>query len=137
MQTNEINQAIAQNLRTLRNKHELSQDALGQLLGLGGEVIARIEYGKRELRVSELFQICAALEEPVDAFLPAYPHSEVVYDPGTAEAVSQEILTWMTKRDVRSIAMFARRLAFEADRLLKSSGTRRHGENVAIAPAEA
>ncbi|WP_322180503.1 helix-turn-helix domain-containing protein [Neglectibacter caecimuris] len=55
--------AIGKRIADLRKQHGLTQDALGEHLGVTGKQIARIEYGtssltpKNYLKVSELFSV--------------------------------------------------------------------------------
>lgn len=55
--------AIGRRIADLRKTHEMTQDALGEHLGITGKQIARVEYGtssltpKNYLKVSELFSV--------------------------------------------------------------------------------
>ena len=53
---------IGLNLKVLRTRRELSQDDLGDLIGMKRSYLSEIENGKRNLSLTTLFKLARALK---------------------------------------------------------------------------
>jgi transcriptional regulator with XRE-family HTH domain len=61
---------IARRVRSLRLAHAMTQEELAAILGVKRESMSRYESGERAITIALLLDIAAALEQPLDAFLP-------------------------------------------------------------------
>jgi transcriptional regulator with XRE-family HTH domain len=68
---------IGARIKKAREKKFISQAELGARLGVTATAINYYEKGKRKINIEDLFRLAAALEKPVEYFLPANP----VYPP--------------------------------------------------------
>jgi len=74
-------------IRTLRKKHKLSAEKLGNLIGLSQSMISKLENGERNLDVNVLELICSALGLTIAEFFaedkepePLNPDLQQVFD---------------------------------------------------------
>ena len=61
---------IGNKIREYRERKKLSQDELGEMIGVAGNTIHRIEIGDVNTKVSNLCAIADALEVPVEDLCP-------------------------------------------------------------------
>lgn len=61
---------IGNKIRECRERENLSQDELGEKIGVAGNTIHRIESGKVDSKVSNLVAIADALQVPVEDLCP-------------------------------------------------------------------
>ena len=61
---------IGKKIRTERNKQELSQEKLAEMVGMDARSIVAIETGDRNPTVKTLYKVCRALKIPSASILP-------------------------------------------------------------------
>ena len=64
--------AVGGRIRVARERVGLTQEALGQLVGLGRTSITNIERGRQRMTVNTLFDVATALGEPAANLLPTF-----------------------------------------------------------------
>lgn len=74
-----IRELIGTNIRFLRKERGLSQAELGFMINSDAPLISRYERGFLTPSVETIFQLCAALQVPLQAILP------MLYDPAHAK----------------------------------------------------
>lgn len=72
---------IGENIKSLRKMRGITQEDLGNMLGVSGSMIAQYETGKRNPKHSTLEKLSQALEVPVMAFYGATVWYSPYYDP--------------------------------------------------------
>lgn len=55
-------EAVGQNVRDARKAKGMGQDQLGRRIGADAPTVSRIESGKKDLRLSQLWELSRALE---------------------------------------------------------------------------
>lgn len=64
-----VNTAVANELRALRAKRQLSRQALAALAGMGISTVRRFENGERSPDMQQLYQLCQALDVTMREFV--------------------------------------------------------------------
>lgn len=105
--------SIGEKIRAEREKRKMSQKSLAELLGTSKQMVFEYEKGMRKPKLEKLIRISAALNVPVELFLPdELSKNEMVrkikeeYDRGYQagrEAMKKEIMehmqVWLEKKD--------------------------------------
>jgi transcriptional regulator with XRE-family HTH domain len=72
---NWIDQHLADQIRSRRRAKEMSQDHLGQQLGVSFQQIQKYESGKNRLSAARLYEICQVFGVPIASMFEGLPHS--------------------------------------------------------------
>ena len=76
---------IGERIRARRNARGLSLHQLARLCGISAPALSLIETGKRDLRVSSVYRIAAALRLPAGELLDAHPSDSPARKPDPGE----------------------------------------------------
>lgn len=75
---NEIDLCVGMNIKALRRQKKVTQEALGDAIGLSFKQVRKYESGQNRVSASVLYLIAQVLEVPVDAFYEGLPMSDPV-----------------------------------------------------------
>jgi len=67
--TTSIDVELGRRLRALRKTGGLSQEQLGEKIGLTFQQLQKYEWGKNRMSVARMVQIAAALDQPASIFI--------------------------------------------------------------------
>ncbi len=79
--TNEINQMLGKRLKEIRKAHHITQQSLGQHLGVSFQQVQKYEKGTSAMRVETLYEICEYLGVHPGFFMYAIPFAMMDQDP--------------------------------------------------------
>ena len=79
--TNEINQILGKRLKEIRKSHHITQQSLGQRLGVSFQQIQKYEKGTSAMRVETLYEICEYLGVHPGFFMYAIPFPMIDQEP--------------------------------------------------------
>ena len=65
-----IDAYVGNRVKLKRNMHDLSQEKLGEKLGITFQQVQKYEKGTNRISASRLYQICNIFSTPIDFFLP-------------------------------------------------------------------
>ena len=89
---NPVDQHVANRVRLRRMLLGMSQERLGESLGLSFQQVQKYEKGVNRIGASRLFQISKILDVPVQFFFEEAPHVDGRRVPGMAEATSEAFI---------------------------------------------
>jgi len=97
---NPVDQLVGRRVRLRRMLLGMSQERLGESMGLTFQQVQKYEKGVNRIGASRLFQISEILDVPVQFFFEEAPHSDCRKTPGMAEADSEAfILEFLNSRE--------------------------------------
>lgn len=97
---NPVDQHVGSRVRLRRMLLGMSQERLGESMGLTFQQVQKYEKGVNRIGASRLFQISKILDVPVQFFFEEAPHAEARTSPGMAEADSETfILEFLNSRE--------------------------------------
>lgn len=97
---NPVDQHVGSRVRLRRMLLGMSQERLGESMGLTFQQVQKYEKGVNRIGASRLFQISKILDVPVQFFFEEAPHSDDRRTPGMAEADSEAfILEFLNSRE--------------------------------------
>lgn len=97
---NPVDQHVGSRVRLRRMLLGMSQERLGESMGLTFQQVQKYEKGVNRIGASRLFQISKILDVPVQFFFEEAPHSDRRTTPGMAEADSEAfILEFLNSRE--------------------------------------
>ena len=126
--------SIGEKIRAERENRKMSQETLAERLGISQQAIHAYEKGKMKPKIEKLIRISAALNVPVELFLPdELNENEMVrkikeeYDRGYQagrEAMKKELMEhmqiWLSKKEEKQITERSKRFAGQRERALYS-----------------
>jgi len=89
---NPVDQHVGSRVRLRRMLLGMSQERLGESLGLSFQQVQKYEKGVNRIGASRLFQISKILDVPVKFFFEEAPHVDGRRAPGMAEATSETFI---------------------------------------------
>jgi transcriptional regulator with XRE-family HTH domain len=97
---NPVDQHVGSRVRLRRMLLGMSQERLGESMGLTFQQVQKYEKGVNRIGASRLFQISKILDVPIQFFFEEAPHSDGRSTPGMAEAPSEAfILEFLNSRE--------------------------------------
>ena len=97
---NPVDQHVGSRVRLRRMLLGMSQERLGQSIGITFQQVQKYEKGVNRIGASRLFQISEILDVPVQFFFEEAPHVDGRRAPGMAEADSETfILEFLNSRE--------------------------------------
>jgi len=97
---NPVDQHVGSRVRLRRMLLGMSQERLGESMGLTFQQVQKYEKGVNRIGASRLFQISKILDVPVQFFFEEAPHVDARRAPGMAEADSEAfILEFLNSRE--------------------------------------
>ena len=97
---NPVDQHVGSRVRLRRMLLGMSQERLGESMGLTFQQVQKYEKGVNRIGASRLFQISKILDVPVQFFFEEAPHAEGRSTPGMAEPDSETfILEFLNSRE--------------------------------------
>jgi transcriptional regulator with XRE-family HTH domain len=97
---NPVDQHVGSRVRLRRMLLGMSQERLGESMGLTFQQVQKYEKGVNRIGASRLFQISKILDVPVQFFFEESPHVDGRKAPGMAEADSEAfILEFLNSRE--------------------------------------
>jgi transcriptional regulator with XRE-family HTH domain len=97
---NPVDQHVGSRVRLRRMLLGMSQERLGESMGLTFQQVQKYEKGVNRIGASRLFQISKILDVPVQFFFEEAPHTGGRSTPGMAEADSEAfILEFLNSRE--------------------------------------
>ena len=97
---NPVDQHVGSRVRLRRMLLGMSQERLGQSIGITFQQVQKYEKGVNRIGASRLFQISEILDVPVQFFFEEAPHVDGRRAPGMAEANSETfILEFLNSRE--------------------------------------
>jgi transcriptional regulator with XRE-family HTH domain len=97
---NPVDQHVGSRVRLRRMLLGMSQERLGESMGLTFQQVQKYEKGVNRIGASRLFQISKILDVPIQFFFEEAPHSDSRRTPGIAEADSEAfILEFLNSRE--------------------------------------
>jgi transcriptional regulator with XRE-family HTH domain len=81
--------SFGETIRNLRMKKKLSQDELGELLGINGRNVSRYEHNHVRPRAKMLQKMASVLGVPLEELQPPRPAGVVTEDPELQDYISQ------------------------------------------------
>jgi transcriptional regulator with XRE-family HTH domain len=97
---NPVDQHVGSRVRLRRMLLGMSQERLGESMGLTFQQVQKYEKGVNRIGASRLFQISKILDVPVQFFFEEAPHSDGRATPGMGEADSEAfILEFLNSRE--------------------------------------
>ena len=97
---NPVDQHVGSRVRLRRMLLGMSQERLGESMGLTFQQVQKYEKGVNRIGASRLFQISKILDVPVQFFFEEAPHAETRATPGLAESDSETfILEFLNSRE--------------------------------------
>jgi transcriptional regulator with XRE-family HTH domain len=97
---NPVDQHVGSRVRLRRMLLGMSQERLGESMGLTFQQVQKYEKGVNRIGASRLFQISKILDVPVQFFFEEAPHAEPRATPGMGEADSEAfILEFLNSRE--------------------------------------
>ena len=97
---NPVDKYVGSRVRMRRMMLAMSQEKLGDALGLTFQQVQKYEKGVNRIGASRLFQISKILDVPVEFFFEEAPHIDGRRAPGMAEADSETfILEFLNSRE--------------------------------------
>jgi transcriptional regulator with XRE-family HTH domain len=97
---NPVDQHVGSRVRLRRMLLGMSQERLGESMGLTFQQVQKYEKGVNRIGASRLFQISKILDVPVQFFFEEAPHIDSRRTPGMAEADSEAfILEFLNSRE--------------------------------------
>jgi transcriptional regulator with XRE-family HTH domain len=97
---NPVDQHVGSRVRLRRMLLGMSQERLGESMGLTFQQVQKYEKGVNRIGASRLFQISKILDVPVQFFFEEAPHAEARKSPGLAEPDSEAfILEFLNSRE--------------------------------------
>jgi len=97
---NPVDQHVGSRVRLRRMLLGMSQERLGESMGLTFQQVQKYEKGVNRIGASRLFQIAKILDVPVQFFFEEAPHSDGRSTPGMGEADSEAfILEFLNSRE--------------------------------------
>lgn len=102
----DIDQIVWQNIHRQRRKLKLTQEKLGELLGLTFQQVQSYEKGVNRVSAGRLFEIAGVLEVPADSFLEGADHALARDAPEFAEDGDETLLTVLSDEILQLIDAF-------------------------------
>ncbi|MCD8563307.1 MAG: helix-turn-helix domain-containing protein [Alphaproteobacteria bacterium] len=99
--TNEIDKYIGNSLKTLRKQKGVSQDSLGEVLGVSLQQIQKYEQGKNRISAASLYKLSLYFEISLDVFFRQFDqvsNTENAIDIGSYELQSMQNM-WLKLND--------------------------------------
>jgi len=97
---NPVDQHVGSRVRLRRMLLGMSQERLGESMGLTFQQVQKYEKGVNRIGASRLFQISKILDVPVQFFFEEAPHTDGRVTPGMAEGDSEAfILEFLNSRE--------------------------------------
>lgn len=102
----DIDRIVGQNIHRRRRKLKLTQEKLGELLGLTFQQVQKYEKGVNRVSAGRLFEIAAVLDAPIAYFFEGSDVPSLRETPGFAEDPDEARLTVLSDEILQLIEAF-------------------------------